>query len=229
MIDRIFNEFPSLRLRTRSHVVAGIRILRLVGATVQPINHMERFLRDGDAKKLQIASRSYRNPRDDRGIEAVIYSVLSFGYGLPTSYYTPLPKAAQYLTWKDYTLKGRLVKKEVTEKLEKLFWSVYPNPKKLKEGLKYQLVLHWKGVTDPPNTINLTAWSVLDGIVQSKAWEDGPILADALEDGGFDDQDMLDGLRSDELFEGHWIYDLLIGAGYVDEYKIKVKVTEPRT
>jgi len=222
-LDKVFKDHPSLGKRTRSHVVLGLELLKLVETKDYLIEALKDYLRMMDLKRLQkVTNRhAYHGTNDiDMIRNSVVRAVLESEYRHQHTEYLlsqAFTQASAYLTWS-----GGLSRQKATEKLAELFWSVYPRPEKLREGLKYELVLHWKGMGYLP--FNQTALRVLIGIVNSEVWEDGPILADALEDSGFYDQDILIALRSDRLFEGHWVYDLLTGKGYTDAYRLKVTV-----
>lgn len=56
---------------------------------------------------------------------------------------------------------------------------------------------------------------LLTGILEEKAWDRYPILADALEEAGYDDREVLDCLRTESLYltlDGPWVERVLSGA-----------------
>ncbi len=70
----------------------------------------------------------------------------------------------------------------------------------------------FRPVTIDPAWRTSTVLALADGIYQEKAFDRMPILADALQDAGCDNEAMLDHCRSEEPHvRGCWVVDLLLG------------------
>jgi hypothetical protein len=88
------------------------------------------------------------------------------------------------------------------------------------ESVEQTVVLHdifgnpFLPVTTDPSWLTSTVTNLAQAIYQERAFERMPILADALEDAGCTNQDVLNHCRGDgEHVRGCWVVDLLLGKG----------------
>jgi hypothetical protein len=99
-----------------------------------------------------------------------------------------------------------------------LFWHVHKGTADTEEMVIQARLLRdllgnpFRPVTIDPAWRTSTVLALADGIYQEKAFDRMPILADALQDAGCDNEAMLDHCRSEEPHvRGCWVVDLLLG------------------
>ena len=92
---------------------------------------------------------------------------------------------------------------------------VSPDQERLKQSLLFRCIfgpLPFRPVTLDPAWLTPTVKQLAEAIYQERAFERMPILADALSDGGCDNQDILNHCRQPgEHVKGCWVLDLLLG------------------
>jgi hypothetical protein len=151
----------------------------------------------------QVADGTVEESERERAFVAA-YSVATWTYDSDT--------AAEVAA---YTCGDRVQLNDVPWRVMRAFaFDIYQNPRHLTRRLLYDLFgpLPFRPVSADPSWLTSTVVALAEGIYQELAFDRMPILADALQDAGCNNEDILNHCRQPgEHVRGCWVVDLLLG------------------